>query len=233
MSELKFNKDTLSVINIMSKVNQKVLFDKEGEKLVIRCKSPDSLVAYRLEAPKEHFGFAGDNVAFYNYPEFYSLVDNFETPTLDENESTITIKKNNTKVSYRVSDPEIVKTSTFKKININADYKVELPSIMVASIKKFISILKAEKVRISFTNDSADVKIYNEYGADAVETLKASLVEGKASKNFSVIIHANTFDYLPGGDYVLGVDSNGLLEFEYLYSDDLTLKLYSSEIEEA
>lgn len=233
MSELKFDKDTLSVISVMSKVNPKVMIEYVEDKMVVKCKSSDSLIAYHLEAPKDHFGADGDYIAFYNYPEFYSLVDSFEGPSLSSNENSITIKKNNTKVNYRLSDESVVKVATFKKITVDPDYKIELPASIMASLKKFISIIKAEKVKLSFVDGKAEIKVYNEYGADTTESVPASLFDGKSDKNFSLIIHANTFDYLPGGDYSASVDSNGLIEFEYHYSDEISLKIYTSEIEEA
>ena len=237
-TDVKYNKEVLSLINELTKINTKLLIEKEEvdkkeepKKILIDGKNADTTIAYKFSTDIENFTFDGEEVAFYDFSEFYELFDVLETPKVVQiNNDKFEIKKNKTKITYFISDSEAV-GSGFSEINFqDPDFTFVVSEEQLKDLRKMITLIQADTITISIEKGQVNVKLSSGEKNNSYETQFET--EDDCKEDFSVTTETDAWEKIPEGTYDIQVKSEGIVRFKYLENDKVSLDIYAAEIEE-
>ena len=155
---IKHNKQFLSLINDLTPISESVIINKTDDQVRISRANSASTVFYTLEAAKDAFDFDGEKIAFYNFVEFYQLLNVFENAEISLNENKLTISSDKSKIRYIISDPETIKAGPSQILFPSSDAKVVLESNEIKNLKKMIGLIKAKFIKSAKLGDILDIK---------------------------------------------------------------------------
>ena len=235
MSEVKYTKNFVSLLNSLSIINKKFIIKKEDNKLKIDSKNDMSTIAYKFNCDLSHFNFEGDQIAFYNFSEFSDLFNVYKDALLTYNENSgmfqIFDADKKSKIKYYTSDPEII-PETFKKLKFDDyDYKFNLTSDDFVYIKKMISLIDAKKVKFIQKNGEFKIVLFSEEKDPTFE--KTFILESSSedNKDFCLVSPPDIFLFAPKNDYEIQIKEVGIFKFKYI-SDVFDLSLFCAINEE-
>lgn len=233
VKEITYNKDCLNLINSLSNISEKVLVEKteEGQFIKIDGKNKDTTVAYKFNAPVVDFNFDGDTIGFYDFPEFFTLVSEFDEPVITQvNDDKVQISKGKAKLSYHLADEEAIK-KPFQKIKFeDPDAVFTLTEANFAKISSMIGKLKAENVSIIIEDNEVRLRLFT--GGRDNEFEETFEISDSSGEEFEITLTNEIFTLAPKGDYTISVKEEGIVQFNYENEDGFDLKLFTAEIEE-
>jgi hypothetical protein len=227
MSDLKFNKEFLDLVNRLTTINTQIIFEKENDKVLVSRFNPAKSIAYQLRVPKESFDFAEDKIAMYNYPGFYQLFSVCKTPVINQTENTLIIADGKSKINYLLSNLENIqvgpKKNTFADPTVSFDFTEE----EMKNIRKMISLIQADYVKFIIKDNNLTVKLFNNSHDNSYE--KEIELKTKATENFEMIINSEVFTIIPENPYTIDIKKEGVIRISYV-KDNIDLKIYTAEI---
>jgi hypothetical protein len=234
MKEVKYNKEFISLLNNLSIINKKFIINKKDNKIRVDGKNEGVTVAYTFNCDAENFDFDGEEIAFYNFSEFYDLFNVYKDSSLnyDSNYGLLEIKDNNSKskIKYYTADPEIVpKTFDFLKFD-SFDYKFYLNSEEFAYIRKMVGLVDAKKVKFSLKNGEFKLVLFSDEKNPTFEKtfeIEASSELDVSTDSFSLVTPPDIFLFSPKGDYEIQIRKAGVFKFGYAH-DTFDLNLFSA-----
>lgn len=240
--EIKYNETTISVLNKLAKIQSKLLFQKKEDedgnsRLVVNAKTADSTIMFLFNTPIENFNFKGDNIAFYDFNEFYDLFDIFkDNKKLLQETDNIKIKSKGL-LTYYLADEESIKSKINGVKFENPDVCFELTIDQLKELNKLIGKLGTKSVKFAYNEEDKqlDVKLFSgENSKEKDNTYQYSIEPsqiGDDTEEFSITIDKEIFSVLPENDYIVSIKSEGVIEFEHI-SGDIEYKIYTSELDE-
>ena len=228
MSKINYKSEFLNLVNDLTLINKSIIIDKDGDNILIKRSDSDKSVAYVLGAPNEYFGMEKEQIAFYNYTEFFQFLTTMETPDIAIQESKIVLKKGKTKINYLLSNPESIAPGP-KKIDFsNVDYEFELDAGTIDELNKMHSLIKAKRCGFITDGDEITLKIFNNDKDNSFQkklplTRVSSTQEEVDFKIFSEIVTK-----IPSKrNYKVSIKNPGYLEFS-LVDESIDLKIYTA-----
>lgn len=226
----KFSKEYLSLLNELVKINKHIIIEKNDDSIIVK-RLGDS-IAYTLSADKSNFDFEGNEIAFYEFSNFYQLFNTLKEPEIiqddSENSSKIILKQNRSKITYKLSDGEAIDPG-HEGIEIkNEVATLKLTKQELQEIRKMASVLKADYIEFDINGDEVLVRCSNLGIGNSWDNVYS--LESESSESVKLIFKSEVIDQIPENDYTIHFDSRGLADFEYV-SDKVNLDIYIVEEE--
>ena len=253
MSKMKFNKEYLNFVQSLSTISESIIFKKaietnvgfiskteaeaiedikiidDKEKIFISSENDSSTIKYFLFAKPENFEFDSEEIAFYNFNEFYNLLQVFTTPDIEQKENKITISEGKTKIKYLLSDAEVLKRGPKKLlIKDKSDVKFVLTKEQLKELKKIISLLGSAKCQFEISKDKLICKLFNDSHDNSFE--KEYEIKEKNTDELSMIISSEIFTLIPDLDYTIEIISEGLIIVKY-QNKEFAIRFFVAEKE--
>lgn len=234
MEKIEFHREVFDLVNDLCQINKSVIFEKENDNIIIKQMDAEKTIAYVLEAPKEYFNFGDDNIAFYNFPEFYQFFRTVENGDLYKEENIIKLSNKNSKINYLLSNPESIGV-TSKKPNLNdLDLRFLLTSNDLSEIIKMDSLIKAKRAQIYGNDSNITIKIHNDLCDNSFE--KTYVIENLSgyTESFDFEIFSEHFSKLPSRkDYIVEIKRTGFVKFMLVNDNNLNLNIYTGSVKRA
>lgn len=231
MEKVRYNPEFFDILKDLVSISNSVIIKKEENKIVVRRTDIDVTIAYSLKAPIDYFDFPSTNcdVTFYNYGEFYQYFKSFNSPDIYIDNKKITLKENNSKIDYILSNPESFEKKSPKEPNFgNSDVSFKLLPKDHDEIIKMITLIKPKKARI--TSDSSkkvNVTIFNELHDN---TFNKTFDVEMGSADFDFFIFSDTFLHIPPKrEYSVNIKTSGFIKFSLL-NNSMNLDIFTGKI---
>jgi len=233
MSELKYKTETLDLINQLSTTisNGIIITKNEDEKkMIINRTNPSESVTFFFKAPIEDFEFEGDEVAIYNFPEFFQLFSVFKEPKIVQDLNRLTMSKGTSKIRYILSDSEALSSSPKGcNIEVGPATKFELTEEELKNLGKMIGLVNSEKAMLHVDEKKLTLRLGNETHDNSYERV-LDLIDD-AEEEFSFEIPSEVFTVIPSGNYTVSIWQEGIVVLDYK-SNNIELKILTAELED-
>lgn len=226
-----YNKDSLNVVNHLSQITKKrdeknaaIRFFKDEEGVHVRAGNEGRTIVFTVDLPSEVLDFEGEELCFFDFPEFNKYLNTFDAPILEKVEinegdnEAISITQGRRKIVYPLSDSEVL-GSPLKPIKWGEPSTTfELSADNVGTIKNILGLLGAKDTNLVFSFSGSEVTV-NTASANKNKSVNSfedvySLAT-EVEEEFVVTIKSDVFKYLGGTDYKVEVNSLGILRLYY------------------
>jgi hypothetical protein len=229
---IPFDKNYLSLIDSLCVISSKVVIENgERVKIFNGNAGKDSTLFYDLSAPVEKFLFDIPKIAFNNFHDFFQIMNSFQAPVLALKENKLTIKKDKSKFSYVLAEPEIIECEVF--INLD-DFKLSstfnISDNELVEIKKMVNLIRtcekgSDIVWTEIKSEEGKLKIVfhthnhnNSFEQDFDYKVESEEPNAKVA--------ADVFTALPKGNYEVFVYNGSIVRFK-LVSEEFDLNIYA------
>lgn len=226
---IKYNKNFLSLVNDLSLINNSIIVEKKEDNVHISCANPATTIFYMLDGKTENFEFSDDKIAFYDYSEFYQILNVLDKANISIEENKVTISNEKSKIKYIISDPETIKKGPSQIKFPSSDVKMILEAAEIKNLKKMISLLNSKFVRFT-TNEDKTIK-FNCFNDSHDNSYERDFATETTGEKISMKISSEIFTLIPDNSYCFEICKDGLVRFT-LSKDDITLSIYVAEIED-
>ena len=236
MSEqVTYNDEALLLIRKLSEVNKQITIKKSEDKqfIEIHSQNPPQSIQYDFKAPVDFFDFEGDEISFFDYKEFFTLLSVNDEPIIKQNDTKISIIKNRAKLDYHLASIEALETEEEDEEYVAFDDVHATVKITAETFKKFktmASLTKAEELTFKVEGNKLLIKLYHEETEPTYE--EEFDLESTATEDFSLVADAEVIKLAPDHDYKLELNSNGVIKLTYLNNINIELNLYIAESED-
>jgi len=208
----KFSPSTIDLLKNFASVNNNIYF-KAGDKISTITDTKNFLATGTiLEDIPVNFGI-------YDLSEFLNVMELFGDPILDFSENHLTVRdeKNNTKIKYFYSAPEILTTAEKMPNPPEADLTFTLSEGMLHQLNRASKTLALDF--LSITKDGDELKLSVIDVANATSNSYSTSIPGKTNLNdFNFIIKLSDVRIMPG-DYNVTISKKFLAEFNNIEQD--------------
>jgi len=232
MEKIKYNPELFDILRDLVSISNSVIIQKSDGNISIKKTDSDVTIAYCLKAPANHFDFpdTNDDVTFYNYGEFYQYFKSFDKPDIFIDNAKITLKENNSKIDYVLSNPEsfekkIPKEPKFGEPDISFKLKPEDHDEII----KMITLIKPQKARIVGNSKKVSICIFNKLHSNTWEkTFKVE--KANADQEVDFLIFSSTFlNVPPKREYSFNIKSQGFVKISLL-NNDMNLDIITGKV---
>ena len=164
---IQYKRELFNFINDLTAIAPSIGFEVEEDHVVVRKCDKNRTIPYILEAPKSYFDIE-DDIAFYNFSNFYSFVDRLKEPTISIDYETDRIQLNTpgTKVGYLLSDLEGIVNGPDEVDFGDTDVTFKLSHDDLTEIVKMNNLIKGEKASLLCNGGDVTITIYPEDDTD-------------------------------------------------------------------
>lgn len=231
MAKLQYNAELFDLLKDLTSINTNVVFEKDDKgSIVVRRADSESTIAYQLKAPKDYFEFDEEQIAFYNYPEFYQYFKAFSQPEMSISEKKITLIDGNSKTEYLLSNPETIPSGP-KSINFkDPDVRINLSASELDELLKMIGLINSKKAQIFGNGSNITIKVFNNLHDNTFE--KTFKVENLSNltEDIDFVMFSDTFKNLPPKrDYVVEIKSQGFIKIS-LVDEKISLDIFTGRV---
>jgi len=230
--EITFKKTTIDLIRRLTAINPSILIEKENENIVIKSSDASGSVAYVFTAPEDHFGFDGDDVGFLDFNEFHQLLSVYKEPKIiqdDDDALDLVIKEGRSKISYRLTNSEVIKRG-FNEIEFgDADVEFTVTSDDVTHINKMMSLVNAESIKITVADKKVKFTLFSKKSSNTFEEVYDA--DSCEDKEFEISISKDTFAMLPRDNYKISAKEEGIIKLSMIREDDSSVDIFVAEEE--
>lgn len=231
MTKIAYNMELFNLVKDLTSINTQVIFEKDAEgRVVVRRADSESTIAYELKAPREYFDFNEDQIAFYNYPEFFQYLNAFSSPEISISQKSVTLKEGSSKTSYLLANPESIEAGP-KTINFtNPDVRINLSSDELDELLKLIGLINSKKAQVFGNGKQLTIKVFNNLHDNTFE--KTFKVENLSNfeDEIDFVMFSDTFKNLPvGRNYTVEIKAQGFIRIA-LVDEKLSLDIYTGKI---
>jgi hypothetical protein len=235
--DVGYNATALEIVNTLTTINAAIAFDvekdedTEEESIVIKSADSTKSIAYIFKAPKEAFAFNGDSCTFYDFKEFYSLLNIFDAPQIQQDGVNLYIREGKQKVSYRVTDREMIKKA-FNNVPVeNPDVNFTLDANLVKKIKDLKGSVNAEYVKFTVSGSELTYTLYNpKHPVKFEDTFD---VTNNTEAEFSMQVNVGVFLKIPLASYKVDMLESGLMRLTMIRDDEISVQLFTADNEDA
>jgi hypothetical protein len=226
-----FNSEIFTLIKDLSAINNSIIFEKnEGKVLVTRSDSEKTIV-YRLETPAEYFDFNKDEIAFYNYNEFYQFLTVFRGPTMVLEGNKIVLSEGESKFNYIIQNPEAITSPRPKKPNFNSpDIEFDLDANTLDEISKMNALIKAKHAKIFGNGEIVNIRLFNNMHDNSFDKKIPVKNLTNINEDFEFNIFTDIFTKIPlKRDYKVSIKKEGFVKMS-LVDQNVSLDIYTAFI---
>jgi hypothetical protein len=232
MEKVKYNSEFFDILKDLVSISNSVIIKKENDKIAIRRADTDITIAYSLKTPLEYFDFPVNNeeITFYNYGEFYQYFKSFNQPDIFIDNKKITLKENNSKIDYVLSNPESFEKKSPKEPNFgDSDISFNLSPKDHDELVKMITLIKPKKAKITGDSKQISLTLFNQLHDNSFEkTFEVTNFNGNPEVDF--LIFSDTFLHIPPKrDYMINIKSVGFVKIS-LINNDMNLDIFTGKV---
>lgn len=229
--ELNYKIETLNLLNQLTlSLSYSIIVNKNEDetRLVVNRFNAAETISFFFNAPISDFAFDGDEIAFYNFSEFFQLISVFKDPKITQDLNKLIISKNNSKIKYVLSDSEIISKGP-KGFDLSEEFncEFELTSDELKNFGKMIGLVSAEKANLKVEDKKLTITLCNETHENTFDKVFSTVTSDGEDFNFN--IPSEVFTSIPNGNYKVSIWKDGVVVFEYK-STDVSLKIMTAEI---
>jgi len=228
---VQYNAELFDLLKDLTSIDTNVVFEKDDKgNIVVRRADSESTIAYQLKAPKDYFDFDEEQIAFYNYPEFYQYLKAFAQPEMSIGEKKITIVDGNSKTEYLLSNPETIQAGP-KTINFkDPDVRINLSAMELDELLKMIGLINSKKAQVIGNGESITIKVFNNLHDNTFEkTFKVENLS-KFKEDIDFVMFSDTFKNLPPKrDYVVEIKAQGFIKIS-LVDEKISLDIFTGRV---
>jgi hypothetical protein len=234
--KVTYDSDALALIRKLTDIRKEFTIEKSEDKksITITARTPSRSVAYDFKAPIDMFNFEGDNITYFDFKEFYTLFSVNDDPILKQGVNKFEIIKDRAKLVYYLGEKEATEDSDDEYEEYVAFDESHASFTMTAEtmkkLKNMISLTKAEDLIFKVKDDKILIKLY--YGENQPTYEEIFDLDGPAVEDFQFIVDTEIIKLSPENDYVVDLNSAGVVRLKYMNDKNIELNLYISEIEE-
>lgn len=219
---IQFNSNYIDLIKNLTSISPQIIFtkDEEQKKIIVNRTNKGRTIFFKVEVPESFLTFSGEKIAFYNFGEFYQLMNAFGTSKLLQKENKIIIETPIGKIYYVLSAPETLAKSPSKVNLTNPDIVFNLSSETLGELKKINTLLNAKYANVSIVEKNITLKLFNSTHDNSFDKAftPESFTEGVANFDFSV--YSEIFSKIPSTvNYKVSVFNKGFMFFSFLEKD--------------
>lgn len=231
MAKVKYNAELFDLLKDLTSINTNVVFEKDDNgNIVVRRADSESTIAYQLKAPNDYFDFGEEQIAFYNYPEFYQYFKAFTQPEMSIDEKKVRLVEGNSKTEYLLSNPETIPAGP-KSINFkDPDVRINLSAAELDDLLKMIGLINSKKAQIFGNGEGITIKVFNSLHDNTFE--KTFPVENlsKIKEDIDFVMFSDTFKNLPPKrDYVIEIKAQGFIKIS-LVDEKVNLDIFTGRV---
>ena len=246
MEKINYKSSTLKLVDDLSEISKtrdgysSIKFTKDLEGIHVRSRNESKTIMFTLDAPSDNLSI-GSELCIYNYSEFYKYLTTIGTPDIyfgivnegtDTETEAIVLQKGNRKVTYPVSDSEVIAGHFTKLREQEISTSFKFTSENLQQFKKVLSLIqsKSTKIRMVFSGKVAKVFIFSEDSNNTYEDSFDLLSE--VEEEFTMVIQKDFFKYLINTNYDVQVsDVGGYLKFAFDLEDNKCAVVVTSDDE--
>jgi hypothetical protein len=230
MNQIMFNDDYFKLLKNLSPINPSVIFEKDGDKLVVKRATDSKSTGYKIVAPLDHFTFEPNRLAIKDFSNFYQSIGAFGVSTLYHEANKIIIKNKTNKINYVLSSPEALTKSPVDVGIKDPSVFMNLSQADIAEICKANSLIKARFAGIYFDGKDVTIKLFNNNHQNSVDKVftPTSIVPGTIAFDFP--IYSGLFTHIPSDqDYAFAIKKTGSVCASFT-RNDITLDIVSGRV---
>jgi len=233
MPKVQYNSELFDLLKDLSAINTQVVFQKDddGNVFVSRADS-ESTIAYQLKAPKEYFDFGENEIAFYNYPEFYQYFKALGEPEISIKQKSIILKEGSSKSSYLLSSPDAIPAGPRSIKFKDPDVRIKITSDELDEFLKMLGLINSKKAQVFGNGHKLTIKIFNNLHDNTFEkTFKAENLSD-FDKEIDFVMFSDTFKNLPiKRDYIIEIIATGFVKIS-LVDENISLNIYTGRVKD-
>ena len=226
--KLTYKRELFDFVNELTPINNSIAFERDGDRVVVRKSDKNRTLPYIISVPASYLDIE-ETLAFYKFDDFHKFLKSMKNADLTLDDPNIVISSGRRSMDYRLSLPEGIINGP-KDVDFEEwDAVFTLSAEELQHIRTMNGNVKGNKALISVVDDQVTIDFYSS-GQD--NTGKTEIECERISKNtddFSFVINANRFEYLPTKrDYTVRVSSENFVNFS-LINDEIDFDMYSGE----
>ena len=233
MSVVTFNKEVLALIDELTSINTAIKIYKEDNKIFIRSQNPSESIAYILATEVSSFDFDGEEIAFYNYSDFYKWISALNVTEISQTQDgMLQLGNGKQKGQYQSSDVDVVRGGRFVIEFEDPDATFNLSTEDIKELNKLRSLIgKDNNLKFTFDNRTATVEIYSTGTANTVETELG--LTNSVDEPFSIRLSDEFLASIPQKySYRVDVKREGIARFSMNNDFGVDVEIFIAEVEE-
>lgn len=234
VKSVTFNKEVLALIDELTSINSAIKIYKEDNKIFIKSQNPSESIAYILSTEVTSFDFDGDEIAFYNYSDFYKWISALNVTEIKQSsDGMLQLGNGRQKGQYQSSDVDVIRGGRFDIEFEDPDVTFNLSSDDIKELIKLRSLVAKDNNNMKFTfdNRTAAVEIYNDETANKVESDIA--LTSSVEEPFSIRLSDEFLGTIPGKySYRVDVKREGIARLSMNNDFGVDVEIYIAEVEE-
>lgn len=232
--KITYKKELFDFINELTAISNSIGFERVDDRVVIRKANKNRTLPYIVSVPASYFDI-NDTVAFYKYDHFYKFMTSIKNAELHLSDPNIVISKSGKtpiNIDYRLSEEEGIINGPVGTIDFDAwDIQFVLSSEDLEEIVKINRFVKGTNAHIECTDNEVKLSIYSNGNDNTFDKSFTCERVGDSDKDFSFVINANRFEYLPSKrDYTIHISSEKFVKFSLIH-DEIEFDMYSGDLE--
>jgi hypothetical protein len=232
-STVAYNREALAFIKEVSHMSPRMRMTMRPDKTILISHGNDAKsLVFRLVMNATNFAFHSDRLGFYNFQEFYQLLDTFGTPSIEQTEDSLVLKENTTEIVYRLAEPDNLPDSPPEvAFEVKTPLQFMLMEKDIRELRKMTGLIGAEHLHINAGQDCVTLTL----GKGMKDhTYKRSFKFDETSKGEPLSFPTTTdiIDQIPLGDYRVGLaktPATHLARFSLL-SSKVSFDVYTGEL---
>ena len=226
--ELTYNREFLDFVNELTPINNAIAFERVGDRVVVRKSDKNRTLPYIISVPASYLDIT-ETLAFYKYDDFHKFLKSMKKADLALEDPNIVISSGRRSMDYRLSLSEGIINGP-KSVDFDKwDVVFTLSAEELQHIRTMNGNIKGTKALVSVVDDEVTIDLYSS-GQD--NTGKTEIACERISDNnddFSFVINANRFEFLPTKrDYTVRVSAEKFINFS-LINDEIEFDMYSGD----
>lgn len=233
MSVVTFNKEVLALIDELTSINSAIKIYKEDNKIFIKSQNPSESIAYILATEVSSFDFDGEEIAFYNYSDFYKWISALNVTEISQTQDgMLQLGNGKQKGQYQSSDVDVVRGGRFDIEFEDPDATFNLSTEDIKELNKLRSLIgKDNNLKFTFDNRTATVEIYSTGTANTVETELG--LTNSVDEPFSIRLSDEFLASIPQKySYRVDVKREGIARFSMNNDFGVDVEIFIAEVEE-
>jgi hypothetical protein len=231
VKEISFNKETLSLIKDLTVICNSIVISKQGDNITISQSNNSQSLGYILTCNKDNFNFDGEKIAFYDFREFYQLLDVFQNPMLKQDGRFIKMTDSTTKINYLLTDEETIQSGPEELDFGDVDSSVAIEASTIIEIRRMLSACFSQsnpgvdvKCKVSAKKD----KIIMTFQKEEFDNSFERTFECENEKEFEFVLSADMFTDVPKGNYTIDFYSIGMARMT-LKNENIKVEIFTGE----
>ena len=226
--KLTYKKELLDFVNELTPINNSIAFERVGDRVVVRKADKNRTLPYIISVPAEYLDIE-ETLAFYKFDDFHKFFKSMKNADLSIEDPNIVISSGRRRQDYRLSLPEGIINGP-KEVEFDAwDAIFTLSAEEIQNIRAIQNNVKGNKALITVEDNEVTIDFYSSGQDNTGQTVIDCERTSDNSDDFSFVINANRFEYLPTKrDYTVKVSSEKFMNFS-LIDDNIDFDMYSGE----